>query len=413
MSNSRKNFQLKDIVNIQSGTRIFEKEYVEEGIPFYRSKEIIEKQKVNDVSTNLYISKERYNRIKQTYSVPRQGDILLTSVGTIGIPYMVRENEQFYFKDENLTWFNNFSKEIDNKYFYYWLLSEVGKEALNSILIGTTQKALTIKNLKSLEISLPPLSEQKRISSILSSFDNKIEQLKKENNILEDIAQSIFKEWFVKYNFPNKDGKPYKDNNGKMIDSELGLIPEGWRVTTYGEMEDLKNGINYSRDEHGDTVCKIINTRDIVETNYITDQNLEKINIDKEKAEKYIIDENDILIIRSASPGKVAVVQNPSGMIIYSGFIIRLSPKDINTKWYLYEDLKEKGPKLTKYSESSVMKNINQQIINNTKVIIPSTKILNKYHTIANNIHEKIWNNTLETFNVKKSKNAALNKLIK
>jgi type I restriction enzyme S subunit len=198
-----------------------------------------------------------------------------------------------------------------------------------------------------------------------------------------------------------------------MIDSELGLIPEGWRVTTYGEMEDLKNGINYSRDEHGDTVCKIINTRDIVETNYITDQNLEKINIDKEKAEKYIIDENDILIIRSASPGKVAVVQNPSGMIIYSGFIIRLSPKDINTKWYLYEDLKEKGPKLTKYSESSVMKNINQQIINNTKVIIPSTKILNKYHTIANNIHEKIWNNTLETFNVKKSKNAALNKLIK
>jgi len=110
VSNSRKNFQLKDIVNIQSGTRIFEKEYVEEGIPFYRSKEIIEKQKVNDVSTNLYISKERYNRIKQTYSVPRQGDILLTSVGTIGIPYMVRENEQFYFKDENLTWFNNFSR---------------------------------------------------------------------------------------------------------------------------------------------------------------------------------------------------------------------------------------------------------------------------------------------------------------
>ena len=100
MSNSRKNFQLKDIVNIQSSTRIFEKEYVEEGIPFYRSKEIIEKQKGNDVSTNLYISQERFNKIKQAYSVPRQGDILLTSVGTIGIPYMVRENEQFISKME-------------------------------------------------------------------------------------------------------------------------------------------------------------------------------------------------------------------------------------------------------------------------------------------------------------------------
>ncbi|MBP8689201.1 restriction endonuclease subunit S, partial [Patescibacteria group bacterium] len=118
----------------------------------------------------------------------------------------------------------------------------VGKEALNSILIGTTQKALTIKNLKSLEISLPPLSEQKRISSILSSFDNKIEQLKKENNILEDIAQTIFKEWFIKYNFPDKDGKPYKDNGGKMVESELGLIPEGWRVGKLGEITEIIMG---------------------------------------------------------------------------------------------------------------------------------------------------------------------------
>ena len=379
--------------------------------------ELLEVNAVNESSrtpdyqkVRKFVSKDTYENWFRTGNIT-YNDILIPTVGTIG-GCCISKQERGSIA-QNLIALRINKQIADPDYIFYYFRTSFFKKELLNLDIGGVQPSIKVPHLLNLEISLPPLSEQKRISSILSSFDNKIEQLKKENNILEDIAQSIFKEWFVKYNFPNKDGKPYKDNNGKMINSELGLIPEGWRVTTYGEMEDLKNGINYSRDEHGDTVCKIINTRDIVETNYITDQNLEKINIDKEKAEKYIIDENDILIIRSASPGKVAVVQNPSGMIIYSGFIIRLSPKDINTKWYLYEDLKEKGPKLTKYSESSVMKNINQQIINNTKVIIPSTKILNKYHTIANNIHEKIWNNTLETFNVKKSKNAALNKLIK
>jgi len=379
--------------------------------------ELLEVNAVNESSrtpdyqkVRKFVSKDTYENWFRTGNIT-YNDILIPTVGTIG-GCCISKQERGSIA-QNLIALRINKQIADPDYIFYYFRTSFFKKELLNLDIGGVQPSIKVPHLLNLEISLPPISEQKRISSILSSFDNKIEQLKKQNNILEDIAQSIFKEWFVKYNFPNKDGKPYKDNNGKMIDSELGLIPEGWRVTTYGEMEDLKNGINYSRDEHGDTVCKIINTRDIVETNYITDQNLEKINIDKEKAEKYIIDENDILIIRSASPGKVAVVQNPSGMIIYSGFIIRLSPKDINTKWYLYEDLKEKGPKLTKYSESSVMKNINQQIINNTKVIIPSTKILNKYHTIANNIHEKIWNNTLETFNVKKSKNAALNKLIK
>lgn len=233
---------LGEIVNVQSSTRIFEKEYTVKGVPFYRSKEIIEKHKGEKISNPLYISEDRYRSIKSQGTVPKEGDILLTSVGTIGIPYIVKRFEKFYFKDGNLTWFNTFSNRLYNKYLYYWFVSKIGQEAINSVLIGTTQKAITIQALKNLKLTLPPLSEQKRIANILSSFDNKMEQLKKENKILEDIAENIFKEWFIKYNFPNKDGKPYKDNGGMMIDSELGPIPEGWRIGKLGEYFPVTTG---------------------------------------------------------------------------------------------------------------------------------------------------------------------------
>lgn len=119
---------------------------------------------------------------------------------------------------------------------YTQYLSQIAEQAVS------TYPTITPNVMADLELTLPPLSEQKRIANILSSFDNKIEILKKENKILEDIAQNIFKEWFVKYNFPNKDGKPYKDNGGQMIDSELGPIPEGWRVGKLGEYFPVTTG---------------------------------------------------------------------------------------------------------------------------------------------------------------------------
>lgn len=89
---NRQQVKLGDICEITSSKRIFMADYVDSGIPFYRSKEIIEKQRGNNISTELFITEEKYEEIKQKFSVPQEGDILLTSVGTLGIPYIVREN---------------------------------------------------------------------------------------------------------------------------------------------------------------------------------------------------------------------------------------------------------------------------------------------------------------------------------
>lgn len=168
-----KTYKIGNLCSISSSKRIFAKEYQSSGIPFFRGKEIIEKQKGESVSTELYISKSRYDEIKNKFGVPKEGDMLLTSVGTLGIPYIVK-NETFYFKDGNLTWFTDF-KEINSKFLYYWFLSPIAKNAINAKAIGSTQKALTIDALSKFEIDIPNIDTQNRIVSILSSLDSKIE----------------------------------------------------------------------------------------------------------------------------------------------------------------------------------------------------------------------------------------------
>lgn len=190
-----KTYKIGDLCKISSSKRIFAKEYKDSGIPFYRGKEIIEKQKGNKISTELYISQERYDEIKAKHGVPLKGDMLLTSVGTLGIPYIVQD-EVFYFKDGNLTWFYNF-EGIDSRYLYYWFLSPIGKMNMDSKAIGSTQKALTIETLSKFEISLPSLEEQRRIAGILGAIDDKIENNRRINTNLELQAQALYKQWFV------------------------------------------------------------------------------------------------------------------------------------------------------------------------------------------------------------------------
>jgi len=139
--------QLGELSDIGSSKRIFYNEYVPVGIPFYRSKEVIEKHNGKTISTELQISIEKYSDIKEKFGVPVEGDMLLTSVGTLGIPYIVQKDETFYFKDGNLTWFRNFNNFLLNHFLYYWIVSPVGKGELDMVSIGSTQPALTIRGL--------------------------------------------------------------------------------------------------------------------------------------------------------------------------------------------------------------------------------------------------------------------------
>lgn len=274
MASNWKTYSLGDIADIGSSKRIKMADYVSKGVPFFRSKEIIEKHKGNAISTELFITEEQFSSIKAKFGAPCEGDILLTSVGTLGVPYQVQCDDRFYFKDGNLTWFRNFKDVVNSRYIYFWLTSALAKRKIDEVTIGSTQQALTIVALKSITIDLPPISIQNAIIKHIDSISRKITLNRQINQTLEQMAQTLFKSWFVDFD-PVMDNaldagnpipdelqhraearkavresegfKPLPDDVRQLFpdafeESELGWVPKGWGVTRLENILELAYG---------------------------------------------------------------------------------------------------------------------------------------------------------------------------
>ncbi len=182
--------KLGELLTITSSKRIFYSEYVSSGIPFYRSKEIIELRNTGGTDSELYISEERFDEINNKFGSPKEGDILMTSVGTLGVAYRVRKSDKFYFKDGNLTWFKDF-KELPSAIIYLWLISKIGQEELAAITIGSTQEALTIEGLKSISFKIPPKEKIRTYEIEFNSIVEKMEFNQKQITILIQLRDTL------------------------------------------------------------------------------------------------------------------------------------------------------------------------------------------------------------------------------
>lgn len=194
------------------------------GVPFYCSKEIIQKVKNEEIDNCDYISEEFYEAVAQKYGVPQANDLLVTTRGTIGVPYLYKKSDRFYFADGNLTWMKDFQSTLLPQYLYYWFLSYEGQSKIDSIAKGTAQKAVPIAGIKTLELLLPPIETQRRIADILSAYDGLIENNRKQIKLLEEAAQRLYKERFVDLRFPGHE-------HTKIVDG----APEGWERKTVAE----------------------------------------------------------------------------------------------------------------------------------------------------------------------------------
>ena len=181
---------LGEVCEISSSKRIFESEYCEEGIPFYRGKEITQKKKGEQITDLIYISRKRYNELIRNYGRPMCGDILLTAVGTIGNSYMV-ENEDFYFKDGNLVWFHDFSNIGVNYYIYEYMQGKYFDKAISEMAIGSTQKAITIQSLLSLEILVPNSSILREFANMAHVIYRNLQIQKQENSKLTELQSLL------------------------------------------------------------------------------------------------------------------------------------------------------------------------------------------------------------------------------
>ena len=183
--------KISSLCQITSSKRIFESEYRNEGIPFYRAGEIKQKKEGKIIKDLIYISEERFNEISKSFGYPQQGDILLTAVGSLlGDSYLV-EKEVFYFKDGNVVWFKNFKFEGVNLFLYSYLQSDLFTELLIEIKIGSGQSAITIKELHENKILSPSESIFKKYRKIASGIYNSIGIRKKENQKLTELKELL------------------------------------------------------------------------------------------------------------------------------------------------------------------------------------------------------------------------------
>ena len=231
---------LGDIGKVKMCKRVLKNQTSESGdIPFYK------------ISTfggepSTFISRELFDTYKKEYSYLKKGDVLLSAAGTLG-KKIVFNGEKAYFQDSNIVWLENDESKVLNKYLYYFY--DVIKWKKTS---GSTIDRLYNENILGAEIYYPDMATQKQIVNTLSLLDSKIENNNKIISTLESLAKTIYDYWFLQFEFPNEDGKPYKSSGGKMVwnDELKREIPEGWKVKSYSKLGKLLMGQSPKSDSY-------------------------------------------------------------------------------------------------------------------------------------------------------------------
>ncbi|MEM4282487.1 MAG: restriction endonuclease subunit S [Candidatus Woesearchaeota archaeon] len=345
--------------------------------------------------------------------------IVITSRGTVGAIALLPEPMTF-----NQTCYGlQPKKEYDVIYLYYSIKNSINK--IRSVSYGTVFETITTNTFKDVELPIPPLPEQRAIAKVLSAFDDKIELNQRMNKTLEAIGQAIFKHWFVDFEFPNEEGKPYKSSGGEMVyNEELGKeIPKGWRV---GKIEDISSDEKNSIvDGPFGTQMKITEYQNsgipIIEMEYLEGYPLYKpfkhfISEKKfQEVKRSSVKKGDIIISKTGTLGLLGIMTD-----IYDKAVIvsRLAKITIDEnkigRFYLFIFLKRLSEEKywERISSGSTMPIINLNHIKSTKILIPEKKVLDIFENILTIIYNRIYNNLKESLTFSQLRDSLLPKLM-
>lgn len=187
--------KLSDLFDIGSSKRVFESEWRSSGVPFYRAREIVKLAQGGFVDNELYIEEALYDKYVLKYGTPAEGDIMVTGVGTLGVCYIVKSNDKFYFKDGNILWFKKKSN-IDSRYITALFETRLIKEQIARSAGGSTVGTFTISTACNITIPLPPLHIQQKIADALDKASALIEMRKAQIEKLDLLIKSQFIEMF-------------------------------------------------------------------------------------------------------------------------------------------------------------------------------------------------------------------------
>ena len=201
---------------------------VKSGIPFVTISNISSSNQF-DFCDTMFVPQKYYDKL-DTKRKAQKNDILYSVVGSFGIPVLIKDHKRFVFK-RHLAILRPDSRVVFPKFLYYVMLSKEFYALADTVAVGAAQRTISLSALRNIEISLPDIEKQKRIASILSAYDDLIENNQRQIKLLEEAAQRLYKEWFVDFRFPGYEHTPIVDG-----------VPEGWERKRLGDIADIVMG---------------------------------------------------------------------------------------------------------------------------------------------------------------------------
>jgi type I restriction enzyme S subunit len=300
--------------------------------------------------------------------------------------------------------------ELDLRYLFYYL--QLTLNLMRSFSQGTSTKFLTMRILYDLEIAVPSIERQKEISKTLSDLDDQIKNNQQMNKNLEAIGEAIFKRWFVDFEFPNEEGKPYKSSGGEMVDSEIGKIPKDWKVgyiSDFGSIICGKTPPKSVKKYFGGPV-PFIKIPDMHDDIFIV-KTADSLTKDGEESQKNkTIPPFSICVSCIATIGLVCLSSEPSQTNQQINSIIPFESSYIN---YLFFSLKSmKDLFLSLGSGGTTTLNMNTNQFSNVIILKPVNSILETFQILTTPLFEKVLNNLHEIQTLTRIRDSLLPKLM-
>ncbi|MBP2045303.1 restriction endonuclease subunit S [Methanobacterium aggregans] len=359
----------------------------DEGIPLIATNCIKEDALYPTYEKIRFVSKDTYDNWFRSH--PKPEDIIIVNKGTPGLVCLVPDPIDFCIAQDMIALRPDKDK-IYGRYLFAYMRSGMFKHQVDGLNVGTTIPHLKKTVFKELFIPIPSFSEQKFIGDIYYNLSKKIELNQRMNQTLEEIGRAIFKHWFVDFEFPDEQGRPYKSSGGEMVDSELGEIPKGWKVGKLGSLISITSG---KRPDEKSDVKKGIFTVPLVGASSLMGY-----------VNKTLCNEPILVIGRVGTHGVVQRIQPPS------------FPSDntliIKSKYYefLYQILKTIDYDSLNVGTTQPL--ITQKSIKNYEIILPNNNILLLFEKIVLGLFNKVNTNNLEIKNLSQIRDSLLPKLM-
>jgi type I restriction enzyme S subunit len=363
-------------------------------------------------AVDLYISKysQTYNEKGLAQSKLWQANTLLITIAA-NIADTAILKFQACFPDSIVGFIAN-SKESDVRFVKYYI--DTLKLQMQNISRGTTQDNLSLDKLLSFDFLVPHVSTQQRIASILSAYDDLIENNTRRIKILEEMAQMLYREWFVNFRFPNHE-------NVKMVESELGLIPQGWEVTSLEKILKLTHGYGF-KSEHlskEKTSYVVVRMGNFKETGGLqVEHNIRYIEPDSFN-KKYLLKPDDLVmafsdVTRSGGIiGNVGLIPNDNSHYVLNQRVLKIDlPENLKMFFYIYFNSESFKNHCLSRADSATVLNLKNEHIYQHQVVLPSQEILSYFIRNFEPIIRKIQNLDKKNINLRKTRDLLLPKLI-